>query len=49
MLLNIIIVALDLVKKSTGLDLVDILNKRADGTQTINGALPVKDGHDDNK
>lgn len=40
---------LDLVKKSTGLDLVDMLNKRADGTQTINGALPVKDVHDDNK
>lgn len=40
---------LDLVKKSTGLGLVDILNKRADGTQTINGALPVKDVHDDTK
>lgn len=40
---------LDLVKKSTGLDLVDMLNKRADGTQTINGALPVKDVYDDNE
>ena len=40
---------LDLIKKSTGLDLVDMLNKRANGTQTINGALPVKSENDDNK
>ena len=38
-----------LIKKSTGLDLVDMLNKRANGTQTINGALPVKSENDDNK
>lgn len=35
--------SLDLIKKSTNLDIVDLLEKQANGTRTIEGAVPVKE------
>lgn len=35
--------SLDLIKKSTNLDVVDLLKQQARGTRTINGSVPVKE------
>ena len=33
----------DTIKKATGLDLVDVIQKRAEGTTTIKGSVPTTD------
>lgn len=35
--------SLDLIKKSPNLDVVDLLKQQAQGTRTINGAVPVEE------
>lgn len=39
--------AFDTIKKATGLDLVDVIQKRAEGTTTIKGSVPTTDKTND--